>query len=275
MKLRYVILPFVLLYAAYASFMYAKQAAILFPAASKQHHAMRPALPAGAEVVEIPVSFGHARAVYWPPHDRTRPAPAIWYAHGNYETVEDSFAMVQPLVARNIAVLQYEYPGYDGSDGTPTFESIRETGEATWEWLSLRAEVDATRMIAMGYSIGGGPATELGVRHNARALVLLSTYVSIAEAARHYALPSMLVAFPYDNAARIREFAGPVFIGHGRRDNVIPFSSGKSLAATAAQRGEFLALDCGHADCDFARSVFAERLPSALAHWGILAAATR
>lgn len=250
-----------LLYAFYAGAMYHKQAAILFPAASAPAHAFETALPARASLIEVPVAFGKARAVYWPPRDRTKPASAIWYAHGNYETVQNAFEMMQPLIEQGFAVMQFEYPGYGGADGTPDFDAIGEAANATWDWLARQPEVDPRRMIAMGYSIGGGPAADMTRRRNVAALVLLSTFTSITDIAWQYALPPFLVRFPYDNVARLRAFKGSVFIEHGRRDEVIPFELGQRLAA-AATGAEFFTQDCGHADCRFGQSVFAQRLPA-------------
>jgi pimeloyl-ACP methyl ester carboxylesterase len=267
------LLPVLLLYIAYAGAMYNGQGSILFPAA-KNGHQLAATLPSGAERVEIPVSFGHARAVYWRPRGAEAPVAAVWYAHGNFETVEDSFAMLQPLVARNIAVLQYEYPGYDGNDGAPRFDAIRESALATWDWLAQRPEVDATRMVAVGYSLGGGPAAALSRDRTARALVLISTFVSMGAMAWRHALPSFLVAFPYDNLARVSEFGGPVLVVHGRRDGVIPFAAGRHLAA-ASKQSRFVPLDCGHDDCDPAHVIYDREVPNALAAWGILDAAMR
>ncbi|MEO7323403.1 MAG: alpha/beta fold hydrolase [Dokdonella sp.] len=256
-----VLLALSLLYVLYAGAMYRKQTAILFPAASGPAHAFGTALPAGAALIEVPVAFGKARAVYWPPRDRTKPASAIWYAHGNYETVQNSFDLVQPLVEQGFAVMQFEYPGYGGADGTPEFDAIGEAADATWDWLARQPEVDPQRMIAMGYSIGGGPAAEVTRRRNVAALVLLSTFTSITDIAWQYALPPFLVRFPYNNIARVGEFKGPIFIEHGRRDEVIPFALGQALAA-AAPHAEFFAQDCGHTDCHLDQSVFAQRLPA-------------
>lgn len=257
-----------LLYLAYAGAMYAKQSAILFPAAHNGR-VLSATLPQGAERVEIPVSFGHARAVYWPARDRSKPVAAVWFAHGNFETVEDSFALMQPLVARNIAVLQFEYPGYDGNEGNPGFDAIRESALATWDWLRARPEVDSTRMIAMGYSVGGGPAAALSRDRSPRALVLVSTFDSMARTAHRHVLPSFLVRFPYDNLARVSEFGGPVLIIHGRLDRVIPFEAGAHLAA-AAKSARFVPLACGHADCDPLHVIYDREVPDALAAWGII-----
>jgi pimeloyl-ACP methyl ester carboxylesterase len=253
------LLALALIYALYAGAMYTKQASILFPAASRDHRAVGPA-PPGTRWVEVPVAFGNARALYWPAHGETKPAGAIWYAHGNYETVENSFGLVQPLLEHGFAVMQFEYPGYGGADGSADFDSINMAADATWDWLARQPGIDPEKLVAMGYSIGGGPAAGMTQRHDVAALVLLSTFTSIAEIAQHYALPSFLVRFPYDNIARVKEFRGPIFIEHGRRDEVIPFALGEKLAA-AAPNALFLAQDCGHADCRFDQTVFATRLP--------------
>lgn len=259
-----VLLALLLPYVLYAGAMYRKQASILFPAASTPAHAFEATLPAGATLIEVPVAFGKARAAYWPPRDRTKPASAIWYAHGNYETVQNSFALVQPLVEHGFAVMQFEYPGYGGADGMPEYDAIGEAADATWDWLARQPEVNPQRMVAMGYSIGGGPAADMTRRRNVAALALLSTYTSITDIAWKYALPPFLVRFPYDNVARVAEFKGAVFLEHGRHDEVIPFAHGQRLAE-AAPRAEFFAQDCGHADCRFDQTVFAQRLPAWLA----------
>jgi fermentation-respiration switch protein FrsA (DUF1100 family) len=71
--------------------------------------------------------------------------------------------------------------------------------------------------------------------------------------------------------ARVHDYSGPVFFEHGKLDPVIPFAMGQKLAASK-DGSEFVALDCGHDDCHFDRSIFSQRLPAWLAANGILAA---
>ncbi len=247
--------PLFVLYPLYAGIMWAKQASILFPAAGQVPQGAAIAVPAPARLVEVPVSFGHARAVYWPAAS-TRPAPVIWYAHGNFETVADSFALVQPLVARGYAVLQFEFPGYGGADGSADYDQVTEAAESTWDWLAAQPGVDARRMVAMGYSIGGGAAAALTRERAVGALVLLSTYGSIEDMAHRYLLPGFLVRFPWDNVARVRAYGGPLFIEHGRRDAVIPYARGGRRLAAARPDARFVTLDCGHDDCAFGLTLF-------------------
>jgi len=183
--------------------------------------------------------------------------------------MQDSFALVQPLLDAGVGVLQLEFPGFCGADGNPSFANIVEAEDLAYAWLAEQPDVDKTRIVAMGYSIGGGAASEL-TRHRAvRALVLLSTYTSIRDLAHRYVLPGFLVRYPFDNLRRVQEFAGPVFIEHGKRDSVIPYAMGRKLAESKPN-GEFVALDCGHDDCHFDRSLFASRIPAWLRANGVL-----
>ncbi len=268
-KLRVSFLPLLLLYPLYAGVMYAEQRTILFPAAERTHHPLRAELPARAQLIELPATFGKVRAVYWSPAEATRPAPAILYLHGNFERVEDSFDLLQPLLTHGIAVLQVEFPGYGGADGTPTYDSVNESTDLAWDWLARQSDVDPARMLVMGYSIGGGPAAALTQRRHPAGLILLSTYASLASMAQRYALPHFLVRYPWDSLARVRDYSGPSFIEHGHRDNVIPFAMGEELAA-ASTRAEFVPLDCGHDNCHFDQSVFAQRLPAWMKDNGLL-----
>jgi len=249
--------------------MYVRQKSILFPAASSDRYQFRSTLPKGSQLVEIPSSFGKVRTVYWPASKQISRAPAIIYMHGNFEGVENSFDMIRPLVDAGIAVLQLEYPGFDGADGEPTYAALSESSEVAYDWLAGQPNIDSQSIVAMGYSIGGGVAGELTHLRSVRALILLSTFTSLEEMAHRHLLPGFLLQFPYDNLARVGEFAGPVLVAHGTDDDVIPFGMGRRLAA-AAMHDDFISLDCRHNDCDFEEALFKERIPQWLVRHGLL-----
>ncbi len=267
--MRVFVFPLLLLYPLYASVMFAKQEQILFPASSDKHYPLAAAQPSTGRLVEIPASFGNVRAFYQPASIDTAQGPAILYSHGNFECIQDSFALVRPLVDAGIGVLQLEFPGFCGADSDPSFAHIVESENVAYDWLTSQPEVDRTRVIAMGYSIGGGAAGELSRHRSVRALALLSTYTSMVDMAHRYALPGFLARYRFDNLDRLKGFAGPVLIEHGRRDPVIPFAMGQRLARSKPGN-EFVALDCGHDDCHFDRSLFSSRIPAWLGANGIL-----
>lgn len=270
MKHRAFVLPLLLLYPIYAGVMFGKQEKILFPGSSDKHYALQGEAPSSGQLVELPATFGKLRLFYQAASDSSDSRPAILYTHGNFECIQDSFALVRPLVDAGADVLQLEFPGFCGADGATTFANIVAAENLAYDWLVQQPGVDPARIVAMGYSIGGGGAGELTRNRPVRALVLLSTYTSIEDMAHRLFLPGVLVRYPFDNRTRVREFSGPVFLEHGRRDNVIPFAMGQELARTRPG-SEFVALDCGHDDCHFDRALFASRLPLWLAANGVLA----
>jgi len=102
--------------------------------------------------------------------------------------------------------------------------------------------------VGFGRSLGSGAITDLAQRRPLKALVLQSSFVSVAHFARRYLLPSLLVRDNFDNLAAIGGFEGPVLLFHGTHDRIIPHAHSERLAR-AASDAELVSLDCGHNDC--------------------------
>ena len=124
---------------------------------------------------------------------------------------------------------------------------------AAWDLLvAMPEEVDSTRIIAFGRSVGGGAAGSLSRQRPLAALILSSAFTGVRALARRYFLPGFLVRHHFDNEEAVRAFQGPVLVQHGTEDTTIPFSHGERLAA-AATAGRLLSYDCGHNDCPWDR----------------------
>ena len=261
------------LYAAYAALMFAQQRAMMFPGTSRVGSADLAHLPQGAGLHAIPASFGSVRVVLLRAPDAASPAPAVIFHPGNFEFVDQLTGALSQVTGLGLHVLLVEYPGYAGADGKPSFASLLEATTVSYDWLAKRPEVDPTRIFAMGRSVGGGPACELSRHRPIRALVLMSTFTSVADFARAMWLPPFLARDRFDNLARLREFVGPALIFHGRRDEIIPYAQGRALSQAATQ-ATFVPLDCGHIDCPYFDAEFARTLETFLQTHGILGAGT-
>ena len=265
------LLALTLLYAIYAGIMYAGQGRLLFPVGDTPPRPFHAVLPANAELIELPVSFGRMRFVRLRAARHGTPVPALIFFHGNLEKVEDILGNLEATRAVGLDVLMIEYPGYAGADGRPSLASIGEVSEQAYDWLARQPDIDAKHIAAMGVSIGGGPAAELTRRRPLQALFLLSSFTSVATFANDYGLPGWLVRDAYDSEGAARIFAGNLFVAHGRRDVIIPFLHGQRLSA-ATHDAQFVALDCGHADCPYRTPLFAQSVAAFLrAHGWILA----
>ncbi|HUK62253.1 MAG TPA: alpha/beta family hydrolase, partial [Dongiaceae bacterium] len=143
-----------------------------------------------------------------------------------------------------VALLAVEFRGYGPSTGTPTVAATERDVEAVWRWLAARPELDSTRVVVYGRSVGSGPATLLASSHAVTGLILESPFTSLRAMARvHYPfLPSALAGTRFDNLARITHTRCPVLVIHGDRDGVIPTEEGREIARAAGARAEFWAI---------------------------------
>ena len=121
-----------------------------------------------------------------------------------------------------------------------------------------RPEVDATRVVLHGRSIGGGAVCALAARRRPAALVLQSTFTSLADVTRRFLLPRFLVLDPFDNVSVLRALDVPTLVVHGRTDTLIPPAHAEALLR-AAPRGRLVWFDGGHNDT-----------PEPGAYWGEL-----
>jgi hypothetical protein len=201
----------------------------------------------GGEVVWLDVQ-GYKVEAWFLPARSAGAAPLIMNTHGNGELIDQWAERVGPLRDAGVGVLLVEYPGYGRSGGKPSENSITAAMLAAFDWAANDPRVDARRIVAHGRSMGGGAAGQLAARRPLAALVLESTYTSLADMVRAHGLPDFLVSNRFDTVAALRAFRGPVLIMHGVDDEVIPFGHARLLAA-AAPRARFVELACGHNDC--------------------------
>ena len=111
---------------------------------------------------------------------------AIVYFGGNSEDVSHSV----PLIAEafpGTAVYAIHYRGYGGSAGSPTEADLVADGVALFDTVQRRHP----DVIIIGRSLGTGVAIQVAARRNARHLVLVTPYDSIADVAagRYPAFP--------------------------------------------------------------------------------------
>jgi hypothetical protein len=239
-----------LLYVAYCGLLYFFQRQILFPRSLVPQPLKSDQHIAGLQKLWLNTGFGKVEAWFLPPASGrpAAPAPAVIFGHGNGEIIDFWPATLEGFTRLGIALLLVEYPGYGSSAGSPSQDSIAQTFVAAYDELVLRKDIDSSRIIFFGRSLGGGAVCALAQRRSSAALILMSTFTSVRSFAKQFLVPSFLVRDPFDNLSVIKNYTGPILILHGRRDEVIPFSHGRKLFKSV-QNGKMIAYDAGHNDC--------------------------
>lgn len=161
----------------------------------------------------------------------------ILYSHGNAEDLGDVLPFLAELKATGFAVFAYDYHGYGTSQGRASEQNAYRDIDAAYDYLTRRLGVPPQRIIAHGYSVGSGPATDLATRRPLGGLILESPFLTALR------VVTPVSPFPFDrfrNIDKIGNVGCPVLVIHGTKDRVIPFSHGERLFREAHGPKRFL-----------------------------------
>ena len=187
-----------------------------------------------------------------PPAPETR---YLVYFYGNgmcLETCCYEFAQFRQL---GCTVLIPEYPGYGMSSGRASESGCYEAADIAYHYLTETLRVHPAQIVVAGWSLGAAVAIDLAARKQVAGLIVLSAFTNIPEQA-HAMLPwvpksvvHLLIKERFDNLSKIRRVTCPIFIGHGTKDELVPFAMAERLAEAARQHGPvtFLPIQgCSH-----------------------------
>ena len=259
------------MYSAYCFLLYLFQRQLLFPRYQIEEPSRVPQNTPDLEELWLNTSQGRVEAWFLPPalHDLAEPAPAVIFAHGNAELIDFWPQELRSFSSHGMGLLLVEYPGYGRSEGTPSQESIVETLVVAYDTLVAREDVDPSRIVLFGRSLGGGAVLALADRRPSAALIVTSTFTSIKSFATKFFVPGFLVKDQFDNLTSIKSYSSPVLIVHGRHDSLIPHKHGVELYQ-AAPHAEMVTYDCSHNDCPPSWEIFWQDVERFLRNIGIL-----
>jgi len=251
----------VLVYLGLAAIMFSVQDKFVFPGAAAQ--GQRDTLivaNAGYELVwlraadgaRIAAIFGSALKISGAVLADHRTQPSIIFCYGNGACMAYSTGLFDQLRRLGANVIIADYEGYGMSSGKPSEKGCYAAGNAAYDYLLSRADVDGHKIVMMGQSLGGATAIDLASRRPAAGLITVSAFTSLADMA-HKLMPwlpmSWLLKYRFDNIDKIPKITCPILIIHGTMDELVPFNSAKRLEEAA--KGKVTRFDvqgAGHND---------------------------
>ena len=135
-------------------------------------------------------------------------------------------------------VVLADYPGYGMSEGTPSEAGCYAAADAVYDHVVSRPEVDAARIVPVGWSLGAAVAIDLAARKPVAGVAALSTFTSMRDMARRLVpwAPTALLRHRFESEAKLARLRCPVFLAHGAQDRIIPSAMCDRLAAAAGSR---------------------------------------
>jgi pimeloyl-ACP methyl ester carboxylesterase len=236
-----------LFYVVYSTYFYIVQRDMIFPTAFVKVPSGIAELIPDSSKLWIENDFGTTESWYLPPSniEVNQVYPLMIIAHGNGDVIDKWVNITTYLRENGIAVLLVEYPGYGRSEGNPNQDDITEVFVKSYDIITNKQEVDKSKIIFLGQSIGGGAICALANIRTSAAMILISTFTSINIFASQYFLPKFLVKDKFDNLSVVSNYNEPILLVHGKKDKLIPVNEAYKLNE-AAPNSELRILNGGH-----------------------------
>ena len=227
--------------------LYFAQTRLIFPGRRTQGQpaaAVRPAAP-GVELLALDTACGQrVAALFGPaaspdgatlPDAASRPTVLFFYGNGHYLANHHLAHLFDALRRIGVNVMVPEYVGYGLSTGDACEAGCYATADAAWRHLLSRGDVDPSRIVAAGASLGGAVAIDLASREpRVAGLITLITFSSMPDMAR-VVQPSMpiwrFIRHKFESEAKMPRVACPTLIIHSTGDALVPYAMADRLAA--------------------------------------------
>lgn len=180
------------------------------------------------------------------------PRVTVLVFNGNAGNREDRLPLAAAFHRYGLQVLLVDYRGYGGNPGRPTEAGLAADSRAALIYLTSRPDVDASRIVYFGESLGTAVAVRLAVEHPPAALILRSPFTSMADVGQHHYpfLPvRLLLRDRFAAIDRIRRIRVPLLVIAGGRDRIVPIEHSRRLYDAAGGPKTLLVLpDADHND---------------------------
>jgi len=134
-------------------------------------------LAADPKMQQVSVEGGYTG---WFVHNVDGKAPLVIYFGGNGECASHTISGYDESgwwdMYSGANFMMVDYPGYGSSGGHPSQTSMYAMALAVYDYAAARSDVDASRIVISGYSIGTGPATYVASQRPVAGLILIAPY---------------------------------------------------------------------------------------------------
>jgi fermentation-respiration switch protein FrsA (DUF1100 family) len=174
----------------------------------------------------------------------------VVHFHGNAQNMTAHWRFVEWLPQRGFNTLVFDYRGYGASAGSPEPKGVFEDSNAALDYVRKRADVDPTRLLVLGQSLGGTnaiAAVGAGNRAGVRAMAIEATFYSYSSIASDK-IPGagVLVSDTYSADRTIANLAPiPLLLLHGTADAVIPYAHSRRLFDKAREPKTLMTVEGG------------------------------
>jgi len=172
----------------------------------------------------------------------------LLFFHGNAGNISHRLDSIEIFNNLGLSVFIVGYRGYGQSEGRPSIAGTRLDALAAWQWLTEDRKIPAEKIVVFGRSLGGAVAMELMRSVTPGALILESTFSSLADMAP---FPSSIAPFLlggdfWNSVETAAGLTAPTLSIHSPNDEVVPYSQGRRVYEAVASEKTFLQIRGDH-----------------------------
>jgi fermentation-respiration switch protein FrsA (DUF1100 family) len=177
--------------------------------------------------------------------DGPSPRVTVLVFQGNAGNRAHRGPLADALQRHGLQVLLVDYRGYGGNPGAPSEDGLAADGRAAREYLVGRPDVEQSRLVYFGESLGTAVAVRLAVEHPPAAMILRSPFTSMTDLGRlHYPfLPvRLLLRDRFAAIDGIQRIQVPLLVIAGAQDRIVPLENSRRLYDAAVAPKTLLVL---------------------------------
>jgi pimeloyl-ACP methyl ester carboxylesterase len=179
----------------------------------------------------------------------------VLFFGGNGFYLVQSGGYLRALTRAPVNALLWDYRGYGRSGGSPTTEAIRHDARAVYDSLVAQPDVDPSRVVVWGHSMGTFLATHVAAEREVGAVVLENPATNVEDWAGHL-FPWYIRLFlgvdidpalkEDDNLKRVKSLTMPLLVVGGTEDPVTDPEMARRLhAASGSPQRELVLVEGG------------------------------
>ncbi len=202
----------------------------------------------------------------------------VIHFHGNAQNMTAHYSFVDWLPANGFNLFTFDYRGYGKSAGKPDRKGVYADSIAAVEYVKTRTDIDQSRLIVFGQSIGGATALAVMGNNDFDGIVGVATDSAFSSYKRiacdHTFLLKPLAYLLIGNTLSPDKTVGniapiPLLIIHGTADRVAPYKHAKRLYEKAGEPKELWTVENGGHTSALGpgRMTYASRLHAKFVEW--------
>jgi fermentation-respiration switch protein FrsA (DUF1100 family) len=159
------------------------------------------------------------------------------FCHGNVGNISYNGRNIQNLEESERSYLIFDYPGYGKSEGLASEQSLFESGQAAYDFLINKKDIDPKRIIVSGQSLGASVCLHIAAKNDVKSAIAESGFISTKEVSKDMlgSFLSIFIVNIFQNQKLVKQIEEPLLFVHGASDETLKQRHSEELYEIASE----------------------------------------